>query len=302
MYLTQSNLIRGLSKREYLMLRMMCFFSKNLYNVTLYNIRQHYFTEKKHLRYESNYHVTKDNENYKLLQAGVSQQTMKVVDRAFQAFFTLIEKARRGEYRFQDIKLPKYRAKGSLFNLILQSNAITIKDKHLLVPMSNAFMSIYGRQKIKIKIPEHIMKQKIKEVRIIPILNGKKFKIQYVYEVEPKQLNLNQDETLAIDVGLENLSTCISTVGTSFIMNGRAIKSINRLWNKRRADLQSRLPQGQYTSNLIRRLTLKRNNRVNDCIKKTARYIINHCIKNNIGTIQTRNRSWKENESKFYTD
>lgn len=112
--------------------------------------------------------------------------------------------------------------------------------------------------------------KKIKEIRIIPILNGKKFKIQYVYEIEPELLNLNQEETLAIDIGLENLATCISTVGTSFIMNGRAIKSINRLWNKRRAELQSRLPQSQHTSNLIRRLTFKRNNRVNDFIKKTA--------------------------------
>ena len=285
MYLTQTNLIRGLSKREYLKLRMMCFFSKNLYNVTLYNVRQYYFAEKKHLRYESNYHVTKDNENYKLLQAGVSQQTMKIVDRAFHSFFALIEKARRGEYRFQDIKLPKYRAKGSLFNLTLQSNAISIKNGFLTVPMSMAFKQIYGNEKIKIKVPEHVPVKKIKEVRIIPILNGKKFKIQYVYEVEPENLNLNQSETLAIDIGLDNLATCISTVGTSFIMNGRGIKSINRLWNKRRAELQSKLPQGQYTSNLIRRLTLKRNNRVNDCIKKTARYIVNHCIEHNIGTI-----------------
>lgn len=285
MYLTQTNLIRGLSKREYLMLRMMCFFSKNLYNVTLYNIRQYYFTEKKHLRYESNYHVTKDNENYKLLQAGVSQQIMKIVDRAFQSFFALIQKARRGEYRFQDIKLPKYRDKGSLFNLVLQSNAISIKNGFLTVPMSMAFKQIYGNEKIKIKVPERVPVKKIKEIRIIPIANGKKFKIQYVYEIEEENLNLNKSETLAIDIGLENLATCISTVGTSFLMNGRAIKSINRLWNKRRAELQSRLPKNQHTSSLISRLTLKRNNRVNDCIKKTARYIVNHCIENNIGTI-----------------
>ncbi|MBO7712169.1 MAG: transposase [Methanobrevibacter sp.] len=285
MYLTQTNLIRGLSKREYLMLRMMCFFSKNLYNVTLYNIRQYYFTEKKHLRYESNYHVTKDNENYKLLQAGVSQQTMKIVDRAFQSFFALIQKARRGEYRFQDIKLPKYRDKGSLFNLVLQSNAISIKNGFLTVPMSMVFKKIHGNEKIKIKVPERIPVKKIKEIRIIPIANGKKFKIQYVYEIEEENLNLNHYETLAIDIGLENLATCISTVGTSFLMNGRAIKSINRLWNKRRAELQSRLPKNQHTSSLISRLTLKRNNRVNDCIKKTARYIVNHCIENNIGTI-----------------
>ena len=285
MLLTQSNLIRGLSKKEYLLLRLMCFFSKNLYNVALYNIRQHYFTEKKHLTYESNYHECKENENYKLLQAGVSQQTMKIVDRAFKTFFALIEKAKKGEYRFCNIKLPHYRPKDSLFNLVLSTNAISIKDGYLTVPMSMTFMQLYGREKIKIRVPDRVLEHKIKEIRIIPIYKGSKFKIQYVYEVEAKNLNLNQDEKLAIDLGLENLATCISTVGTSFIMDGRRIKSINRLWNKRRAELQNRLPQGQYTSRLIQRLTLKRNNRTNDCVKKTARYIVNHCIEHNIGTI-----------------
>ncbi|MBR1859473.1 MAG: transposase [Selenomonadaceae bacterium] len=264
---------------------MMCFFSKNLYNAALYNIRQHYFTEKKHLTYESNYHECKENENYKLLQAGVSQQTMKIVDRAFKTFFALIEKAKKGEYRFCDIKLPHYRPKDSLFNLVLSTNAISIKDGYLTVPMSMTFMQLYGREKIKIRVPDRILEHKIKEIRIIPICKGRKFKIQYVYEIEAENLNLNQDEKLAIDIGLENLATCISTVGTSFIMDGRRIKSINRLWNKRRAELQNRLPQGQYTSRLIQRLTLKRNNRTNDCIKKTARYIVNHCIEHNIGTI-----------------
>ena len=285
MLLTQSNLIRGLSKKEYLLLRLMCFFSKNLYNAALYNIRQHYFTEKKHLTYESNYHECKENENYKLLQAGVSQQTMKIVDRAFKTFFALIEKAKKGEYRFCDIKLPHYRPKDSLFNLVLSTNAISIKDGYLTVPMSMTFMKLYGREKIKIRVPDRILEHKIKEIRIIPICKGRKFKIQYVYEIEAENLNLNQDEKLAIDIGLENLAACISTVGTSFIMDGRRIKSINRLWNKRRAELQNRLPQGQYTSRLIQRLTLKRNNRTNDCIKKTARYIVNHCIEHNIGTI-----------------
>lgn len=311
MYLTQTNLIRGLSKREYLMLRMMCFFSKNLYNVALYNIRQYYFTEKKFLTYFDNCRICKENENYKLLPAQVAQQTLRKVDFAFRAFFATVGKVK-------GVNLPYYKEKGGLFTLTIPSQSIIIHDGFLFVPMSRAFRAIYGKSKlkssdnslgadailpagiapvnssigecrgkgkIKIEVPERVPVNKIKEIRIIPILNGKKFKIQYVYEVEPEQLNLNQSETLAIDLGLENLATCISTVGTSFIMNGRAIKSINRLWNKRRAELQSKLPKNQHTSNLIRRLTLKRNNRVNDCIKKTARYIVNHCIENHIGTI-----------------
>ena len=56
MYLTQSNVIRGLSKEEYSILWETCQYSNNLYNVALYNIRQYYFQDKKFLKYEENYH------------------------------------------------------------------------------------------------------------------------------------------------------------------------------------------------------------------------------------------------------
>lgn len=42
---TQVNRIKGLTKQEYRVLRELCSISKNLYNVGLYNIRQHYFEE-----------------------------------------------------------------------------------------------------------------------------------------------------------------------------------------------------------------------------------------------------------------
>ena len=52
MYLTQSNVIRGLSKQDYAMLWEMCQYSNNLYNVAVYTIRQHYFDTHQFLRYE----------------------------------------------------------------------------------------------------------------------------------------------------------------------------------------------------------------------------------------------------------
>jgi len=61
MFLTQKNQIRGLAKAEYEALKEMCHIAKNLYNVGLYNIRQYFFQENKYLRYESNYHMSKDN-------------------------------------------------------------------------------------------------------------------------------------------------------------------------------------------------------------------------------------------------
>ena len=286
MYLTQSNVIRSLSKEEYKMLREMYQYSNNLYNVALYNIRQYFFQEKKFLRYEENYHICKENENYRLLQAGVSQQILKVVDRSFKSFFSLIKKAESGEYRFKDISIPHYREKGGLFNLILSTNAINIKDGLLTIPTSREFSKAHNGKKIRIPFPSRLEGKMIKEVRICPDQQGTYFKIQYCYEQEKEPANIDLKKVLAIDIGLDNLASCITNTGTSFIIDGRKLKSINQYWNKRKARLQSiASKQGLKITKQIARLTRKRNNRAKDYIRKTARYIINYCIDQKIGTI-----------------
>lgn len=63
-------------------------------------------------------------------QAGVSQQILKVVDRRFKSFFNLIKKAKHSEYRFQDIKKPKYLKKNSYY--IYFFNKCTQYQKRIL--------------------------------------------------------------------------------------------------------------------------------------------------------------------------
>ncbi len=284
MYLTQTNNVRKLTQNDYFVLKEMCKYANNLYNVALYNIRQYYFQEKKFLKYEENYKLCKLNENYKMLQAGVAQQILKVADRSFKSFFNLVKKSKKGEYRFQDIKMPHYREKGGMFNLILSTNAINIQDGFLKIPVSIAFKKKYG--KVDIKIATNISKN-VKEVRILPKHNGKHFTVQYCYEAEREDLNLNKNNTLAIDVGLNNLAACVTNTGTSFIMDGRKLKSINQYWNIRKSRYQKIKDKQNIkcVTDKIFSLTAKRNNRTNDYIKKSARYIINYCIKNNIGTV-----------------
>ncbi len=286
MYLTQSNVIRGLSKEEYSILRETCQYSNNLYNVALYNIRQYYFQDKKFLKYEENYHVCKENENYGLLQAGVSQQTLKVADRSFKSFFNLIKKAKSGEYRFKDIKMPRYREKGGMFNLILSTNAINIKNGFLTVPMSRKFSKLHGGRQVKIPFPERLENKTIKEVRICPIYHGRYFKIQYCYLQEKEPQDVSVDNVLAIDIGLENLAACVTNTGTAFIMDGRKLKSINQYWNKQKAYYQGIADkQRQKKTHRLNALARKRNNRTQDYIRKVARYIINYCIEHHIGTV-----------------
>ena len=306
MYLTLTNVVRNLSKSEYETLKEMCRYSNNLYNVALYNIRQYYFVEKKFLNYKSNYHVCKSNENYKLLQAGISQQILKVVDRNFKSFFNLIKKASHNEYRFQDIHIPRYREKGGIFNLILSTNAISINDGYLKVPMSQEFSKTH--KGIKIPFPSILEGKEIKEVRICPIYGGRYFKIQYCYKEEALDLNLNKENALAIDLGITNLATCVTNNGTSFIVDGRKLKSINQYWNKQIAKLQSISDkQGIKRTSKMCKLTMQRNNRVKDYINKSTRHIVNYCIANNIGNIvsgynqefQRNSNIGKANNQKF---
>lgn len=279
MYLTQVNMIRELTKAEYFQLRELCFFSNCLYNVALYNARQKFFKDKTYLRFEKNYHECKDDDNYKLLQSNMAQQTLRAVDFAFKSFFALVGKVKTA-------RPPHYRKKGGLYNLIITGNSISIQNGYLTVPQSRTYSGVLNNHKIRIKMPERLIGKKIKEVKIIPLYKGRAFKIAYCYEVAEEDLKLNQENSLAIDIGLDNLATCVTNFGTSFIMDGRKVKQINQNWNKRRAYLQSILmKQGKFSSRLIERITLKRNNRIDDCLKKTARYIINFCIANDIGTV-----------------
>lgn len=283
MYRSQKQQLRHLSKSEYKTIKELCFLNKNMYNVALYNVRQHYFNENQYLRYESNYHVCKSNENYQLLNTDIAQQTIKVIDRTFKSFFALIKKAKSGSYQFNKVALPKYLNKEGLFPLIMPR--IKFKDGYFDIPMSPAFKRLYG--KVSIKVPQNILNKKVKEIRLLPKHNGQFFELEYIYIQEKESVELDKTKYLSIDFGLENLCTCVTTEADSFIIDGKKMKSINQFYNKQNSNLQS-IKDKQKNKKITKKqylITQKRNNQVNDYLNKTTRYIINYCLKNTIGTI-----------------
>jgi len=284
MYLTVKQQVKHLSKSDYNTLKELCHTAKNLYNQGLYNVRQHYFENKEFLKYESNYHLLKTSDNYKLLNSNMAQQILKEVDGAFKSFFGLIRLAQKGEYSFKDIKLPGYLKKEGFTTLVI--GFVRTNDNKLKIPYSNVFRKTH--RPITISMPPILADKKIKEIRIVPKANAKFFEIQYTYEVAAEERKLNIDNALAIDLGVNNLATCVTTTGKSFIVDGRRLKSINQWFNKRNAHLQSiKDKQGMKkdTTNLQKTIRRKRNNQVSDYISKTARLIINYCLENDIGNI-----------------
>ena len=98
-----------------------------------------------------------------------------------------------------------------------------------------------------------------------------------------------------IDIGLDNLASCVSNNGSCFIINGRPLKSINQYYNKRLAFLKSKLKDNKHTSKQIRSLTNKRNNKIKDYLHKASRILVNHVVSNGINTIIIgHNKCWKQ--------
>lgn len=284
MYLTIKQQVKHLSKEDYLSLKELCHAAKNLTNEAIYNVRQYYFTEGEFLKYEKNYTLLKNSPNYKTLNSNMAQQILKEVDGSFKAFFGLLKLAKQGKYDFKDCKLPHYLPKDGYTTLVI--GFVRLKGNKLIIPFSNSFKKTH--RPIEIIIPPILLNKKVKEIRIIPKAKARFFEIQYTYEAEYIQRNLNKNNALALDLGINNLVTAVSSNGKSFIIDGRRLKSINQWFNKENARLQSIKDKqhfGKKTTNRQKAITRDRNNKVNDYMNKTARTVINYCINNNIGTL-----------------
>ena len=284
MYLTVRQQVKHLSKEDYKSIRELCHIAKNLTNEAIYNVRQYYFTEGKFLMYEKNYTLLKNSPNYKAVNSNMAQQILKEVDGSFKSFFGLLKLAKQGKYAFKDCKLPHYLPKDGYTTLVI--GFVRLNGNKLILPFSNSFKKTH--KAVEITIPPVLLDKKVKEIRILPKANARFFEIQYIYEAEYIQRNLNTQNALALDLGVNNLVTAVSNTGKSFIIDGRRLKSINQWFNKENARLQSikdRQHFGKKPTNRQKAIARDRNNKVDDYINKAARIIIDYCITNDIGTL-----------------
>jgi IS605 OrfB family transposase len=284
MHLTVKQQVKRLSKEDYRTIRELCHIAKNLANEAIYNVRQYYFSEGEFLKYEKNYTLLKSSPNYKALNSNMAQQILKEVDGSFKSFFSLLKLAKQGKYAFKDCRLPHYLPKDGYTTLVI--GFVRLKGNKLILPFSNSFKKTH--KAVEITIPPILLDKKVKEIRIIPKAKARFFEIQYIYEAECVQRNLNTNNALALDLGINNLVTAVSSNGKSFIIDGKKLKSINQWFNKENARLQSikdKQHYGKKSTSRQKAIARNRNNKVNDYMNKAARKVINYCIANDMGTL-----------------
>ena len=258
-----------------------CFLSKNLYNTTLYRVRQSFIFQKKYMNYyEMNRLFThRNNPDYRALPAKVSKATMMLVDKDMKSFFALIKKKKNSTYD-KPVKLPKYAHK-----------KMAHYEKSALSFRIDGYVKL---SKTEIVIPIRVPKESVSFARIVP--QGNHYVIEVGYKKEKQDLRDDNNRYASIDEGVNNLIALSSNIAQPLIINGKPLKSMNAFYNKKIAYHKSRLPKEVKTSKLIQYLYRRRDHKIKNYIHKTVNAVVNYLVSNRINTlIIGKNDGWKQN-------
>jgi IS605 OrfB family transposase len=281
MYGCQPVLIHA-KKEVQSILEYLCGESNKVYNCALYYARQIYFkTNRLVNRAEICSEMTKTkNRHFTAIYVSAAQQSCNAVAEALRSYQALMKLWRQGELS-EKPRLPNYR-KGGLFTISYPKRWLKLVNNSIRVPLGTKVKAWFGIDSIQIPMPSNLDWTTIKEVRILP-RNGC-FYAEFVYPTVRQQTTLDLNRVLGIDHGIDNWLTCVSNVGTSFIIDGLHLKSMNQWYNKQVATLKEGKSQGFWSKQLAA-ITEKRNRRMRDAVNKAARLVINHCLENGIGRI-----------------
>lgn len=279
------------NNKYYKMLDEYCFKSKNLYNYANYIIRQEFINNGNWIRYNELDKIVKNKENnfdYKNMPISSSaQQCLKLLDKNWKSFFASIKDYNNSPSKYLGRpKLPKYKPKNGRNILILTNQNCKIKNGYIKFPKK--FKGLLIKTKIR---------KGLQQVRIIPKDNY--LVIEIVYKIEDVEPLVDNGRYVGIDLGLDNFATITNNCGLiPLVINGKGLKSINQYYNKQISHykpIAKRVNKLDYT-NKIRKLTFKRNNKVDDFVHKASRFLVDYCRNNDINTIVIgNNKNWKQN-------
>ncbi len=267
-------------------LSKLCHLAKNLYNLANWYIRQDFFKLNNLLTYYDLDFILKNKETYQSLPSQTSQQILRNVNRNWKSYFKALKEFRFNFKKFKKIpKIPRYKKKNGESIVIFTNQQCRIRHGYMYFP-----------KRVNIDPIKTRITKRLKEVRIIPL--GIKYKIEIVYEKEKKDLGLDKEYILSIDLGLTNLITGVNNNGYKpFIIKGGMIKSINQYYNKQLAYYRSiENKKGNFTdTKRIQKLNLTRNNKLTTLFHRISKNIVEYCTLHNIGTIVIGyNQGWKQ--------
>ena len=261
-------------------LEYLCGEANKVFNCSVYYARQVWFKENQFLTQGKLCGQMKRNIHFNAMYASSAQQICNGIVESFRSFKQLLKLFRKGELANKP-KPPKYRKPG-LFTVSYPKKWLKLTDKGIKVPLGRKVKAWFGLDAFYIPMASNLDWDLIKEIRILP--RHRCFYTELIYEIKTQPVQLDFNQALSIDHGLDNWLTCVDTQSHSFIIDGKHLKSKNKYYNKQIATLKEHKPQ-VFWSKRLAKITEKRNRQMRDAVNKTAKLVINHCLKYGIGTV-----------------
>ncbi len=272
----------------------LCIRSKNLYNSANYRVRMELFKTGKWLQYTDLYHNLKDKPVYLALKeiAGshAPQQVLRQVEQIWRGYFNANKSWKKDPSKFlAKPRFPRYKPKKGQNILNFTRDSIRIRGTKILFTrklMASGFPTFPVGT-----LP--VTSETCIGARLVPFHD--RYVVEILYEVNNQAiLNPNSlSKLIGIDLGVTNL---IAT-SDGLLVKGGVVKTINQWYNKQLAYYRSlaKKQNHQDSSLRIQRMHRVRANKLTDVFHQTSRFIINHCLENNVTTIVIGyNSLWKQ--------
>lgn len=296
--------------------------AKNLYNASLYRVRQIFtgwdkdsrtaneqevFDEVRKTeemynigirRVISYYHLEKlmrathNPDFFSGLPMHTAQHVLKLAVQNFKAWLEALKAYRRDESAF----LGKPRMPGYLKNerttfVVSNQEAVVYREKgHIKLPHTKEKLSASNVRE----------SWRLKQITVKPMHGA--FDVVSVFEMpdtEGRIADGTYTESAAIDFGVKNIAAIVYTDGRSRIYKGGALLSELQLYAKRRAKAVQAMTHGhknrKASSKRLTRMDLDHENYVRDALHQISRSIVNNCLEHKAGTLVLGvNKLWKQ--------
>lgn len=261
------------------------FLAKNLHNEATYIMRQEFIFNKKWVRGHTLEKQLQSSENFKNLGSQAAQKTIQLVDQNFRSYFKAIKdwSKKKGKGYSGKPSLPSYKKKDGRSIVMLKNIQCRIQNGEIYF----SWKPLRHFTGIKTNASGKLM-----QIRFVPM--GSTYVMEVVYQIEVPETKQFNDRIAGIDLGVNNLATVSNNIGIQpIIVKGGAIKSMNRYYNKERANISRET--GMIWNKRMRLLTDKHIRKSTDYMHLVSKRIVEYLQKHNIDTLVIGlTKEWKD--------
>lgn len=238
------------------------------------------------------YYKTTNNEHYRILPAHAAQNILREVNTAWNEWGQALHDWRCGNSRGATGRpgIPYYsKAKAKTITLPAADITYRVDDKGRVFAIFPC-----TKQECEIEITNCVPSDaKLVTVQVMPVTDGYDVTLCYkLLKPEPS----TAPNLAGGDVGLENALTIVVNSETAhpLIIDGKELKSVNRYWNKKIADEQSKLPNKVHSSKRIKRIFRKRSAQLHQLMNEIASIAVSYLVEHQVRTfVVGHGKGWK---------